>query len=69
MPEDNKMIVFNKGKPQASKDTIPFGGQTKPIKIDGAKLQWKKLQKKLKKNITSDAINKHIPKRIPCWTL
>ena len=40
-----------------------------PMPTLGDKVQWKKLQKKLKKNITSEAINKHIPNRIPCCTL
>jgi len=29
----------------------------------------KEASKKTKKNITSEAINKHMPKRIPSWTL
>jgi hypothetical protein len=64
-PEDNKIVVFNNGNPHGSKVTIPKGGQIQPIPTEGAKLQWKKAQKKLKKNITSDAINKHIPNLIP----
>lgn len=68
-PEDNKITVFNKGNPQASKVIIPLGGKAKPTPIAGAKLQWKKPQKKLKKNISSETINNIIPKRIPCCTL
>lgn len=68
-PEDNKIIVFHKGNPHALIVDIPIGGHTHPIPMLGDKIQWKKPQKKLKKNITSDAINKHIPKRIPSWTL
>jgi hypothetical protein len=41
---------------------IPTGGQIQPIHTDGIKLNEKKAQKKLKKNITSDTINKAIPK-------
>jgi hypothetical protein len=67
-PEDNKITVFNRGKPQALIVTIPTGGQTQPIPELGDRVQWKKAQKKLKKNMTSDAINRHIPKRIPCCT-
>lgn len=38
-PEDNKITVFNKGKPQGSKGSIPTGGQTQPILTAGLKLQ------------------------------
>jgi len=48
-PEDNKRIVFTKGKPQTSKAWILLGGQIPPIEMDGAKLTWKKAQKKAKK--------------------
>jgi hypothetical protein len=37
-PEESNNIVLTKGKPHTSKGCIPFGGQTQPIKIDGAKL-------------------------------
>ena len=67
-PEDNKIIVFHKGKPQALIAVIPTGGQIQPIPTLGDNVLWKKPQKKLKKNITSDAINKHIPNLIPSWT-
>lgn len=68
-PEDNKITVFHKGKPHGSNAEIPWGGQTHPIPIDGDNVQWKKAQKKLKKNITSEAINKAIPSLTPSWTL
>jgi hypothetical protein len=64
-PEDNKIIVFHSGNPQALTVVIPTGGQIQPIPTLGDSVQWKKLQKKLKKNITSEAINKHIPNLIP----
>jgi len=48
-PEDNKRIVFTRGKPQTSKDWILFGGQIPPIAMDGDKLTWKKSSKKSKK--------------------
>jgi hypothetical protein len=44
---------------------MPCGGQTQPIPIDGDNVQWKKAQKKLKKNITSETINKAIPSLTP----
>jgi hypothetical protein len=68
-PDDNKIIVFHKGNPQALIVVTPTGGHTQPIPTLGDNVQWKKPQKKLKKNITSEAINKHIPKRIPSCTL
>jgi hypothetical protein len=68
-PDDNKIIVFHSGKPQGSKAKIPWGGHEQPIPTDGAKVLWKNAQKKLKKNIISEAINKAIPNLIPSWTL
>jgi hypothetical protein len=44
---------------------VPFGGQTQPISIVGFRLDKKKAQKKAKKNIISEAINKIIPNLIP----
>lgn len=38
-PEDNKIIVFHKGKPHGSKAEIPWGGQTQPIPIEGDNVQ------------------------------
>lgn len=61
--------MFNKGKPQGSKGSIPTGGHTQPTLIAGLKLQWKNAQKKEKKNITSDAIKRSIPNLIPFCTL
>jgi hypothetical protein len=34
----------------------------------GARLEWKKAQKKAKKNMISEAINKIIPYLSPTWT-
>ena len=45
-----------------------MGGQTPPILKTGAKLEWKKPQKKAKKNITSETINKSTPSLKPFWT-
>jgi len=39
IPDDNKIIVFHKGKPQGSNTVIPNGGQIQPIPIAGDKLQ------------------------------
>jgi len=53
--------VFNKGTSQGLKGIIDVGGQMAPISTAGERLLWKKAQKKAKKNITSEAINKIIP--------
>ena len=45
---------------------MPCGGQIAPMATLGAKLQWKKAQKKPKKNITSETMNNIIPARNPC---
>ena len=43
------MTVFKKGISHGFKTSIPFGGQTAPISTVGAKLEWKKAQKKQQK--------------------
>jgi hypothetical protein len=53
--------VFNNGISIGLKTSIPFGGQIEPISITGAKAAAKKAQKKAKKNITSETMNKIIP--------
>lgn len=42
-------------------DLIPIGGHIFPISNAGLMEKWKNVQKKDKKNITSDKINKSIP--------
>jgi len=49
--------------------STPSGGQVKPNSIEGARLLWKKAQKKEKKNITSETINRIIPSRSLVITL
>jgi len=46
-----------------------LGGQTPPTLCTGAILEWKKAQKKAKKNITSDTINRSTPSLSPFWTI
>jgi len=53
--------VFTRGISKGLKESMPFGGQTFPTSIVGAILAAKKAQKKAKKNIISDTINKIIP--------
>jgi len=48
--------------------SIPLGGHTQPISGVGFKLAWKKLQKKAKKSIASEIINKTIPIFNPALT-
>jgi hypothetical protein len=60
-PEHNRIKVFNNGISIGSNTLIPFGGQIEPISITGANAAAKNAQKKAKKNITSDTMNKIIP--------
>jgi hypothetical protein len=53
--------VLSKGTSIGLKGSIPFGGQIVPISIMGANAAAKKAQKKAKKNIISETINKSIP--------
>ena len=64
-PEAKSTPVFSNGIAKGLIGSIPVGGQEQPISGVGARLLWKKAQKKEKKNITSEAINKIIPHRIP----
>lgn len=67
-PEERSTIVLSNGTPEASKGTTPIGGHSPPNSIFGAKLLWKNAQKNLKKNITSEIINRSIPYRNPFST-
>ncbi len=60
-PELNNKAVFNKGIEKGFKGLIPLGGHITPISTEGAKLLWKKAQKKDKKNNISETINKIKP--------
>jgi hypothetical protein len=60
--------VFNKGISHALKVVKKAGGQTPPKTGLGLKLEWKKAQKKPKKNIISDKINKITPNFNPDCT-
>jgi hypothetical protein len=53
--------VLSKGTSIGLNTLIPFGGQIEPISITGANAAAKKAQKKAKKNITSETMNKIIP--------
>ena len=67
-PDKSKIAVLSKGTEKASIVVIPTGGQTNPMSGVGAKDEWKKAQKNLKKNKTSLTINNSIPVFIPLTT-
>lgn len=67
-PELNNNIVFNKGTCQGSNVVKYAGGHMPPSAGLGLKLEWKKAQKKPKKNITSDNMNNTTPNFNPFWT-
>jgi hypothetical protein len=53
--------VLSNGTSIGLKTSIDFGGQIDPISIVGARAAAKNAQKKAKKNITSETMNKIIP--------
>jgi hypothetical protein len=61
IPDNNKITVFNNGTPQGFNGCTLTGGHTAPKKIEGDKLEAKYAQKKPKKNIISEPINKIKP--------
>jgi L-serine deaminase len=67
-PDVNKIAVFNKGTSNGLIGTIPTGGHCDPSSIPGDNELWKKAQKKEKKNITSEVINRSIPHFRPLCT-
>jgi len=69
IPDASKIIVFNRGTPQGEKGIIPIGGHWLPNSILGAKLAWKKAQKKERKKNTSEIINNTIPDWRPSVTI
>ena len=60
--------MFRSGTWNGFIGSIPVGGQHEPSSIVGAKLLWKKAQKKAKKKSTSEVINRIIPSRRPIFT-
>lgn len=68
-PEIKRIIVFKIGKSNGLIEITPAGGQLTPNSILGLKLELKKAQKKLKKNITSLIINKIIATRMLVLTI
>lgn len=60
--------MFSRGIANGLRTLIPVGGQEHPSSGVGANLEWKNLQKKAKKNRTSEVINRIIPHRSPFVT-
>lgn len=67
-PEDNKIMVFNKGIPKGSNVVILTGGHSILSSILGERLKWKKAQKKETKNMISETINNNLPLFKLPWT-
>jgi hypothetical protein len=68
-PEARRIAVLRRGIWRGLKGLIPQGGHIAPISIVGARLLWKKAQKKEIKKKTSEIINKIIPHRNPKVTI
>lgn len=64
-PDASSTAVLRSGIAKGLIGVIPVGGQVHPKSGVGAKLLWKKAQKKAKKKRTSEAINRIIPHRRP----
>ena len=60
-PDDNNIMVFNRGSSKGFIDCIPLGGHCEPNSATGAKALWKNAQKTARKNRASDIINKETP--------
>ena len=67
-PEARSTIVLSSGTSNGFSGVIPFGGHCIPILWVGLKLRKKKVQKKPKKNKTSEEIKRIIPYRSPFCT-
>ena len=67
-PDASRTAVFNRGTLNGFRGQTPEGGQLMPNSIVGARLLWKKAQKKALKNITSEVMKRIIPHSNPRWT-
>ena len=65
-PLDNKSTVPKSGKAQVLTAFNPIGGHKQPNSMQGAKLEWKNAQKKLKNSMISVARKIRKLMRIPC---
>jgi len=57
--------VLRRGIAKGFKGYTPVGGQAHPNSGVGARLLWKKAQKKAKKNRISEVMNRIMPQRNP----
>tara|TARA_B100000586_G_C20112159_1_gene430603 strand:- start:286 stop:504 length:219 start_codon:yes stop_codon:yes gene_type:complete len=63
----SKRIVLRRGTLEGSRTKILAGGQLNLVSTTTLRLEWKKVQKNLKKNNTSELINQTIAsRRLPC---
>ncbi len=60
-PNESKNMVFKNWIPQGFNTSILLGGHIAPISTIGAKEERKKTQKKAKKDMISEIVNKIIP--------
>jgi len=67
-PDAKRTAVLRRGTENGFSGLIPVGGQEQPNSGVGARLLWKNAQKKAKKNIISEVINRIIPQRSPLVT-
>lgn len=67
-PEARRTAVLRRGTENGFRGWMPGGGQVQEIWGVGARLLWKNPQKKAKKNITSEIINRIIPNFRPFKT-
>lgn len=68
-PEARRIAVFSNGTSMGFRGLIPTGGHCPPSSGVGARLEWKKAQKKPKKKNASDVMNSTIPYRRPFCTV
>lgn len=67
-PEARSTAVLSRGTEKGLIGSIPGGGQVQAICGVGARLLWKKAQKKPKKNMISEIIKRIIPNFSPLRT-
>jgi hypothetical protein len=67
-PEETRIRVLRRGTSNGLNGIIPLGGHHTPISRVGDRLLWKKAQKKEKKNIISEVMNRIIPHLRPDTT-
>src|SRR3954470_6272097 len=63
VPEQSRIRVLSKGKPNGFSTSMPFGGQTPPIAspAEGKSDESNQAQNQATKNITSEAMNRIMP--------